>query len=140
MQGYTSYEEDRHHRSTVYGHVCSWLSSKKNSHHSSVVRILHPAVLPVCSPEYPNFLIADVKAIATYELYNINRLKLENVVHRVVDSAQMDIEIQDRFGNPGPTTRVVPRSFLCGRSSAPGEGDTLKHTRAKCDLFHQFCA
>jgi len=48
----------------------------------------------------PTFLLADVEVIATYELFNINRIKLENIIHRVFDPAQLDIEIKDRFGNP----------------------------------------
>jgi hypothetical protein len=48
----------------------------------------------------PTFLMADVEIIATYELYNINRTKLENVIHRIFDSAKLNIEISDRFGNP----------------------------------------
>ena len=55
----------------------------------------------------PTFLMADVEVIATYELYNINRIKLENVIHRVFDPAQLDIEIKDRFGNP-----VKPREWF----------------------------
>lgn len=55
----------------------------------------------------PTFLMADVEVIATYELYNINRIKLENVIHRVFDPAQVDIEIKDRFGNP-----VKPREWF----------------------------
>lgn len=55
----------------------------------------------------PTFLMADVEVIATYELFNINRIKLENLVHRVFDSAQMEIEILDRFGNP-----VKPREWF----------------------------
>jgi hypothetical protein len=55
----------------------------------------------------PTFLMADVKILATYELYNINRIKLENVIHRVFDRAQLDIEISDRFGNP-----VKPREWF----------------------------
>jgi hypothetical protein len=47
----------------------------------------------------PTFLMADVEVIASYQLYNINRVKLENIIHRVFDSAQLDIEIKDRFGN-----------------------------------------
>jgi len=31
--------------------------------------------------------------------YNINRVKLENLIHRVFDPAQLEIEIRDRFGN-----------------------------------------
>jgi hypothetical protein len=47
----------------------------------------------------PTFLMADVEVIATYKLYNISRIKLENLIHRMFDSAQLDIEIKDRFGN-----------------------------------------
>jgi hypothetical protein len=53
------------------------------------------------------FLLADVEVVATYVLYNINRVKLENLIHRVFDSAQLDIEIKDRFGNP-----VRPREWF----------------------------
>jgi hypothetical protein len=55
----------------------------------------------------PTFLMADVEVIASYQLYNINRVKLENIIHRVFDSAQLDIEIKDRFGNP-----VRPREWF----------------------------
>jgi hypothetical protein len=55
----------------------------------------------------PTFLMADVEVIATYELFNINRTKLENVIHRVFDPARLDIEIKDRFGNP-----IVPREWF----------------------------
>ena len=55
----------------------------------------------------PTFLLADVEVVATYVLYNINRVKLENLIHRVFDPAQLDIEIKDRFGNP-----VKPREWF----------------------------
>jgi hypothetical protein len=55
----------------------------------------------------PTFLMADVEIVATYELYNINRTKLENLIHRIFDRARVDIEINDRFGNP-----VVPREWF----------------------------
>jgi hypothetical protein len=48
----------------------------------------------------PTFLMADVEIVATYELYNINRTKLENLIHRVFGTARLDIEIKDRFGQP----------------------------------------
>ena len=48
----------------------------------------------------PTFLMADVEVVATYELFNINRTKLENLIHRVFGPAQLDIEIKDRFGQP----------------------------------------
>lgn len=55
----------------------------------------------------PTFLMADVEVVATYTLYNINRSKLENLIHRFFDSARLDIEINDRFGHP-----VVPREWF----------------------------
>lgn len=55
----------------------------------------------------PTFLLADVEIVATYQLYNINRVKLENIIHRVFGPAQLDIEIKDRFGNP-----VKPREWF----------------------------
>lgn len=55
----------------------------------------------------PTFLLADVEIIATYELYNINRTRLENLIHRIFDPARLDIEIKDRFGNP-----VIPREWF----------------------------
>lgn len=55
----------------------------------------------------PTFLMADVEIVATYDLYNINRTKLENLIHRIFGPAQLDIEIKDRFGNP-----VVPREWF----------------------------
>lgn len=55
----------------------------------------------------PTFLMADVEIVATYTLYNINRVKLENLIHRIFDPARLDIEIKDRFGNP-----VVPREWF----------------------------
>lgn len=55
----------------------------------------------------PTFLMADVEVIATYELSNINRVKLENLIHRFFEPAKLNIEIQDRFGNP-----IVPREWF----------------------------
>lgn len=55
----------------------------------------------------PTFLMADVEVIATYELYNINRTKLEKLLHRFFDEARLDVQITDRFGNP-----VTPREWF----------------------------
>lgn len=55
----------------------------------------------------PTFLLADAEIVATYVLYNVNRVKLENLIHRVFDPAQLDIEIKDRFGHP-----VKPREWF----------------------------
>jgi hypothetical protein len=53
------------------------------------------------------FLLADVEVVATYKLANINRTRLENLIHRIFNHARLDIEIRDRFGNP-----VVPREWF----------------------------
>ena len=55
----------------------------------------------------PRSLMADVEIVATYELYNINRTKLENLIHRIFNTARLNIEIKDRFGNP-----VIPREWF----------------------------
>lgn len=55
----------------------------------------------------PTFLMAEVEIVATYQLFNISRVRLENIIHRVFDAAQLDIEISDRFGNP-----VRPREWF----------------------------
>lgn len=48
----------------------------------------------------PTFLMADVDVVATFELFNINRSKLEALIHRVFEPARLDIEVEDRFGRP----------------------------------------
>jgi hypothetical protein len=55
----------------------------------------------------PTFLMADVEVVATYELFNINRTRLENLIHRVFGPARLDVEIKDRFGQP-----IVPREWF----------------------------
>ncbi len=55
----------------------------------------------------PTFLMAEVQIVATYSLYNIDRAKLEQLIHRIFAPARLDIEIEDRFGNP-----VVPREWF----------------------------
>jgi len=52
------------------------------------------------------YLLAEVEIVATYKLYNINRTRLENVLHRVFAPARLDLTIHDRFGNP-----VRPREW-----------------------------
>jgi hypothetical protein len=55
----------------------------------------------------PTFLMASVEVIAEYRLYNIDRVKLENIIHRVFAPAQLDVAITDRFGKP-----VQPREWF----------------------------
>jgi len=54
----------------------------------------------------PTYLLAEVEVVTTYRLYNINRTRLENLLHRVFAPARLDISIPDRFGNP-----VRPREW-----------------------------
>lgn len=53
------------------------------------------------------YLLADVEVVATYKLHNINRTKLEGIFHRLFGAAQINLTIEDRFGNP-----VKPREWF----------------------------
>jgi hypothetical protein len=53
------------------------------------------------------YLLADVEVVATYQLHNLNRTRLENIFHRLFSAAQLDLTIEDRFGNP-----VKPREWF----------------------------
>jgi hypothetical protein len=55
----------------------------------------------------PTYLFADVEVVATYKLFNINRSKLENLLHRVFAPARLDLQMDDRFGRP-----VKPREWF----------------------------
>ena len=56
----------------------------------------------------PTFLMADVEIVATYELYNVNRAKLENLDPPAsLAPARLDVEIKDRFGQP-----IVPKEWF----------------------------
>ena len=46
------------------------------------------------------YLLAEVEVVASYKLADINRTKLENIFHRIFAPAQLDLTIDDRFGNP----------------------------------------
>lgn len=54
----------------------------------------------------PTYLMADVEVVATYQLYNIDRVKLEALIHRVLEPARLTITLTDRFGQP-----VSPREW-----------------------------
>ena len=53
------------------------------------------------------YLLADVEIVATYKLHNLNRTRMENLFHRLFGAAQIDISIDDRFGNA-----VKPREWF----------------------------
>lgn len=53
------------------------------------------------------YLLADVDVVSTYRLFNINRSKLEALLHRIFARACLDLTVQDRFGHP-----VKPREWF----------------------------
>ena len=53
------------------------------------------------------FLLADVEIVAEYKLYNINRSKLEGLIHRALAPARLDLSAGDRFGRS-----VQPREWF----------------------------
>ena len=53
------------------------------------------------------YLLADVEVVATYTLHNLNRVRLENLFHRLFAAAQLDLSIEDRFGH-----QVKPREWF----------------------------
>jgi len=52
------------------------------------------------------YLLADVKVEVTYKLFNINRVRLEHLLHKLFSPARLELEVADRFGNP-----VQPREW-----------------------------
>lgn len=53
------------------------------------------------------YLLAEVEIVATYKLAVVDRVKLDNLFHRIFAPAQLDLTIDDRFGNP-----VRPREWF----------------------------
>ena len=48
----------------------------------------------------PTYLLADVEIVVTFKLANINRRRLEGLLHKFFSSARLNLEFQDRFGTP----------------------------------------
>jgi hypothetical protein len=55
----------------------------------------------------PTYLLADVEIVATYKLANVNRKKLEALLHRFFGAARLDLDLKDRFGG-----QVEPREWF----------------------------
>lgn len=55
----------------------------------------------------PTYLLADVEIVATFKLSNINRKRLEALLHKFFGSARLDLELKDRFGS-----QVEPREWF----------------------------
>ena len=48
----------------------------------------------------PTYLLADVEVVATYQLANVNRRRLEALLKSFFSGARLELEINDRFGKP----------------------------------------
>jgi hypothetical protein len=48
----------------------------------------------------PTYLLAKVEIVTTYKLAGLDRSKVESLIHKIFASAQLDLEIVDRFGKP----------------------------------------
>lgn len=55
----------------------------------------------------PTFLLCDAEIIESFSLANVNRRKLENVIHRFFTEARLDMELKDRFNEA-----VEPREWF----------------------------
>lgn len=55
----------------------------------------------------PTYLLADVEVVETFKLVNINRTKLEALLHKFFNNARLDLELKDRFG-----IAVQPREWF----------------------------
>jgi len=55
----------------------------------------------------PTYLLAEVEVVGTFKLSNVNRTRLENLLHKFFASARLDLELMDRFGG-----QVEPREWF----------------------------
>jgi hypothetical protein len=55
----------------------------------------------------PTYLLADVEVVVSFKLANINRKRLEVLLHRFFAVARLDLELKDRFG-----FEVEPREWF----------------------------
>jgi hypothetical protein len=53
------------------------------------------------------YLMAGVDVVATYQLHNVSRTRLENIFHRLFGAVQIDLSIEDHAGRP-----VRPREWF----------------------------
>ncbi len=55
----------------------------------------------------PTYLLADVEIVASFKLANINRNRLEALLHKFFGEARLDLELKDRFSG-----QVEPREWF----------------------------
>jgi hypothetical protein len=75
------------------------------------------------------YLLAKVEIVATYKLYNINANRLEKLIHRFLEPAKLDIEINDRFGRPFKPQEwfLVPLSVIAEAMQRLQDGTIVDH-------------
>lgn len=79
----------------------------------------------------PTFLMADVEVVASYNLSNINRVKLEKLIHNFFEPARLNIKIKDRFGKP-----IAPREWFLVPLSVINE--MVEHIKASDILYYRY--
>ncbi len=55
----------------------------------------------------PTYLLADGEIVANYKLSNVNRKRLETLLHKLFGGVRLDVELKDRFGG-----KVEPREWF----------------------------
>lgn len=55
----------------------------------------------------PTYLLASVEIVITYKLANLNRTRLEGIIHKFFEKARLDVQLKDRFDTP-----VEPREWF----------------------------
>ncbi len=78
----------------------------------------------------PTYLLAEVDVVATYKLYDVNRRRLEALIHRVLGAVRFNIEIADRFGKPVRPREwfLVPLPVIDELVTRIGDGSILGRT------------
>lgn len=62
----------------------------------------------------PTYLLAEVKVVAEFKIYNVKASKIEKLLQTYFDKARADITIEDRFGKPVRSTEwffVLPNTI-----------------------------
>jgi len=77
----------------------------------------------------PTYLLAEVEIVQTFKLANINRKKLETLLHQFFVEARLDLELKDRFGQG-----VEPKEWFLVPLPAIKEAVTLLMQRTIGDF------
>ncbi|MFM7219083.1 MAG: GIY-YIG nuclease family protein [Nodosilinea sp.] len=85
----------------------------------------------------PTYLLADVEIVAEFKLINIDRTKLEALLHKFFDSARLDVKLEDRFGIPlnRSTAGLEPRRWYLPYSHRLPTPPSFPQTSPSCCPF-----